>query len=310
MRELPKLKPVPLKHRLSFIWLEKGHLFVEDGTFQWIDHQGHCILIPVGKVCCIFLEPGTTITHAAVGLAATTGTLLIWVGEGGTKVYSSGQPGGARSDKLLYQAQLALDPALRLKVVRAMFAHRFGKAPERRNIEQLRSDEGNRVKALYKTFAQQYGLQWHGRKYDPKKWPDGDLINRCISVANACLYGISEAAVLAAGYAPAMGFLHTGKPLSFVYDIADLFKFETSIPVAFRCAAAIKKQQETILTAERLTRYGCRDMFRQKRLLERIIPTIEQVLAAGEIEMPQPDQDHVLPAIAQEEPTGDDGHRH
>ena len=46
--------------------------------------------------------------------------------------------------------------------------------------------------------------------------------NRCLSAATACLHGLTEAAVLAAGYAPAIGFLHTGKPLSFVYDIADL----------------------------------------------------------------------------------------
>lgn len=310
MRELPSVKPISIKHRLSFLWLEKGHLHVEDGAFNWIDHEGTRVQIPVGQVTCIMLEPGTRITHAAIALAAQSGTLLSWVGEGGVRLYSCGQPGGARSDKLLYQAKLELDDELRLKVVREMFSIRFGKAPQNRSVDQLRSMEGDRVKKLYKLIARQYGLEWHGRKYDPKKWADGDLINRSISVSTACLYGITEAAVLAAGYAPAIGFLHTGKPRSFVYDIADLFKFETVIPVAFRCAAAIKKSKGDLPTAERLVRYGCRDNFRQTKILAKLIPTIERVLAAGEIPLPTPSEDQVLPAIPEEDPTGDDGHRY
>jgi CRISPR-associated protein Cas1 len=168
------------------------------------------------------LEPGTRISHAAVKLAATTATLLIWVGEAGVRLYSVGQPGGARSDKLLYQAKLALDDGLRLKVVRKMFELRFGEAaPERRSIEQLRGIEGARVRKTYELLARQYKVTWHGRKYDPKDWEKGDVINKCISTATSCLYGVTEAAILAAGYAPAIGFLHSGKPLSFVYDIAD-----------------------------------------------------------------------------------------
>ena len=226
------------------------------------------------------------------------------------RVYSAGQPGGARADKLLYQAKLALEDELRLKVVKAMFAYRFGEAPSRRSVDQLRGMEGVRVKKLYKTIANQYGLRWEGRQYDPKKWKDGTLINRCISVSTSCLYGITEAAILAAGYAPAIGFLHTGKARSFVYDIADLFKFETVVPVAFRCAAIIKKGGlPSGTSSEQLVRYGCRDVFRQKRILAQLIPTIEEVLAAGGIEPPAPAEDQILPAIPNPEVTGDDGHR-
>src|SRR5690606_19907254 len=135
-----------IKNRLSMLWLEKGHLHVEDGGFHWIDHTGTRVQIPIGQTTCLMLEPGTRITHAAVSLAARTGTLLMWVGEGGVRVYSAGQPGGARSDRLLYQAKLALDESLRLKVVRRMFELRFNMpVPEKRSVAQLRGMEGARV---------------------------------------------------------------------------------------------------------------------------------------------------------------------
>lgn len=211
------LNPIPLKDRVSMIFLQYGQIDVIDGAFVLIDKNGVRTHIPVGSVACIMLEPGTRVSHAAVRLAATVGTLLVWVGEAGVRLYATGQPGGARSDHLLYQAKLALDENLRLKVVRKMFELRFGEPPPaRRSVEQLRGIEGSRVRATYTLLAKQYGIKWHGRRYDPKDWEKGDVVNQCISAATACLYGVTEAAVLAAGYAPAIGFVHTGKPLSFV----------------------------------------------------------------------------------------------
>ncbi len=185
-----------------------------------------------------------------------------------------------------------------------MYELRFGeKPPERRSVEQLRGIEGVRVRKIYQLLARQYGVKWKRRDYDPEVWDASDLPNRCVSSATACLYGITEAAVLAAGYAPAVGFIHTGKPLSFVYDIADIFKFDTVVPLAFRIAA--KKPREP----EREVRLACRDLFRQKKLLKRIIPTIEQILAAGGLEPPKPPKDAQPPAIPEKEKLGDAGHR-
>jgi CRISPR-associated protein Cas1 len=260
--------------------------------------------IPVGSLACIMLEPGTRVSHAAIKLAAQVGTLLVWVGEAGVRLYASGQSGGARSDHLLYQAKLALDDALRLKVVRKMYELRFGeKSPERRSVEQLRGIEGARVRKLYELMAKQFGATWKGRRYDPKNWQKGDKINQCISAANACLYGITEAAVLAAGYAPAVGFIHTGKPLSFVYDIADIFKFDTVVPLAFKIAKTSPTHPD------RAVRQACRDSFRESKILKKIIPTIEDVLAAGEISPPEPPKESVPPAIPEPESIGDKGHR-
>lgn len=286
------------------IFVEYGQIDVKDGAFVVIDKTGVRTHIPVGSVACIMLEPGTRVSHAATKLAAQVGTLLVWVGEAGVRLYASGQPGGARSDRLLYQAQLALDDALRLKVVRKMYEVRFGETPpQRRSVDQLRGIEGARVKKMYQLLAQRHGVKWHGRRYDPKDWEKGDIANQCVSAATACLYGITEAAILAAGYAPAVGFIHTGKPLSFVYDIADLFKFETVVPVAFIIAARSPSQPD------REVRQACRDIFRETRLLKRIIPAIEEVLAAGEIVPPKPPEDSVPPAIPNPESIGDAGHR-
>jgi CRISPR-associated protein Cas1 len=158
---------------------------------------------------------------------------------------------------------------------------------------------------MYELLAQRYGLKWDRRKYDPDNWDGSDLLNKCVSAANACLYGITEAAVLAAGYAPAVGFIHTGKPLSFVYDIADIFKFDTVVPVAFQTAARPPQQQQP----ERAVRLACRDMFRKEKVLARIIPTIEEILAAGEMQPPPPHEEAVPIAIPNAESIGDVGHR-
>lgn len=301
---LPPLKPIAIKERLSVLYIEYGQLDVLDGAFVVVDKNGVRTHIPVGGVVCLMLEPGTRVSHAACALAARAGTLLVWIGEAGVRLYSAGQPGGARADRLLYQAKLALDDELRLKVVRKMYALRFGEEPpQRRSVEQLRGIEGARVRETYKRIAAQCGVEWKARNYDTSEWDQSDLPNRCLSAATACLYGVTEAAVLAAGYAPAIGFIHTGKPLSFVYDVADVYKFETVVPLAFRIAA------RSPVNPEQQVRLVCRDSFRETRLLERIIPGIEDMLAAGEIPRPTAFEEQVLPVIPNEENIGDAGHR-
>jgi len=303
------LRPIPLRDRSAIIFLEYGQVDVIDGAFVLVDQNGVRVQIPVGGLACLMLEPGTRISHAAVALAARVGCLLVWVGEAGVRLYAAGQPGGARADRLLYQAKAALDEGARLKVVRAMYRLRFGEEPPaRRSADQLRGIEGARVRSLYQHLARMHGVKWDGRKYDPDAWDSADVPNRCLSAATACLYGICEAAILAAGYAPAIGFLHRGKPQSFVYDIADIFKFETVVPAAFSVAARIQKGDSSGGPLERQVRIACRDAFRRTNLLERIIPTIGEILAASGIEPPVEAPEGQPPAL----PTpmsGDAGHR-
>lgn len=303
------LAPIPIKDRSAIVFLEYGQVDVVDGAFVLIDQNGVRVQIPVGGLACLMLEPGIRITHAAVALAARVGCLLVWVGEAGVRVYASGQPGGARADRLLYQARCALDETARLNVVREMYRLRFKEdAPDRRSVDQLRGIEGARVKRQYELIAQQYRVPWNRRRYDRHEWSAADIPNRCLSSATACLYGLAEAAILAAGYAPAIGFLHRGKPLSFVYDVADIFKFDTVVPAAFATAARIARSDVDSGSPERQVRIACRDAFRKTNLLEQLIPTIAEILAASGLDLPQDAPEGQEPALPVET-SGDDGHR-
>lgn len=301
MPGLPPPRPIPLKERASLVFVERAQLDVEDGCFVAIDDGGIRSVIPVGGIACLMLEPGTRVSHRAAALAAQAGTLLTWVGEGAVRLYSAGRPGGERADKLLWQAQIALDDAARLRVVRKMYEIRFGEpAPSRRSVDQLRGIEGVRVRESYALLARQHGVEWRRRAYDPGDWDAADLPNRCLSAATACLHGLCEAAVLAAGYSPAIGFLHTGKALSFVYDIADLWKLQTVVPEAFRIAG-LAQRGRLDMPVERAVRHACRDAFRRSRLLEKVIPQIEEVLSAGELPRPAPPPEAAGPAFADPE---------
>ncbi len=264
---------VPMRDREPFLHLGRGLVDVRDGAVVLCDVRGVRMQVPVGAIACLMLEPGISITHAAVKACADADCLLVWCGEGATRFYSAGAPGGARSDKLLRQLETSRDPKRRLLVVREMFRMRFkDEVPDKRSVEQLRGIEGARVRAKYEEIAAAYGVAWTGRRYDPKEWRHSNSINRAISSANACLYAVTEAAVLVAGYSPAIGFLHTGKPLSFVYDVADLFKFEVSVPAAFEVVA--KGEAEADTAVRRLLRWR----FRDQKLMEKLIPTIEDLL--------------------------------
>lgn len=301
---LPKLGAIPIKDRVSAVSIEYGQLDVIDSALVVVDVTGVRTQIPVGSTTCLLLGPGSRVSHAAVTLAARVGCLLLWTGEAGVRLYSAGLPGGARSDRLLYQARNAIDDTARLKVVRHMYKLRFGeKAPAKRSVEQLRGIEGARVRQMYKTLAQTFRIRWDGRSYERGNWDATNRVNQCLSAANACLYGVTESAVLAAGYSPAIGFIHTGKPLSFVYDIADVIKFETVVPEAFRVAASPVGHPGSHV------RKACRDVFRRERILQRLVPLIGEVLEAGGLER-QAAKGVVGPAFPEPKKDGDVGHRH
>lgn len=282
-------KTIPIKDRSSIFFVEKGNVDVLDGAFVVVDKNGVREHIPVGGLVCLMLEPGARLSHAAASLAASVGCLITWVGEAGVRLYSAGSPGGVRSDRLLHQARLALDPDARLKIIRKMYDMRFGEpAPRKRSPDQLRGIEGARVKRMYGMMARRHNVIWKGRKYNPKEWGRSDVPNRCLSQATSCLYGLCESAILAAGYSPAIGFLHTGKQQSFVYDVADVYKFETVVPVAFGVAGeAGRGKLPAAKDPVGTTRRRCRDSFRETGLLRRLIPGIDEMLAAGGLAPPE-----------------------
>ena len=287
---------------LSFIYLERGRIDQYEKAIAFHDEEG-TTPIPVAATTVLMLGPGTRITHAAMRTVAENNALVEWVGEHGVRCYASGM-GGTRSAKaILHQAELATNPESRIMVVRRMYAKRFNESlPEGLSIQQLRGMEGIRVRTTYAQMSKITKVPWSRRKYDRGDWDSADPVNQALSAANACLYGICHAAILSVGYSPAIGFIHTGKQMSFVYDIADLYKTEISIPIAFY---AVKLGSRDL---GRATRLLCRDAFRQSQLLKRIISDIREVLG-GDDDDEEPfaaDEDPALPSGLWDAPPGEE----
>jgi CRISPR-associated protein Cas1 len=271
LHELPKLRD-----GLSYLYVERCRIEQKHKAVEFMDKEGRT-MVPAAALAVLMLGPGTAITHAAVKALAENGCSIVWTGEDGMRCYAQGTGETRRAYHLLHQAALASDPTKRLAVVTRMYRWRFGEELEPDlSLEQIRGMEGARVRKAYAEASRAYGVPWHGRRYDRGNWGNADPINRALSGANALLNGMCHAAIVSGGYSPGLGFIHTGKQLSFVYDIADLYKVEITIPLAFRTVA------ESSLKLSARVRAACREAFRESRLLKRLLPDIEHVLDVPE----------------------------
>ena len=279
LHELPKLRD-----SLSYLYVEHSKIEQRHLSVEFIDKEGRT-MVPAAALGVLMLGPGTSITHAAVKSLADNGCSIVWCGEDGIRFYAQGGGETRKAYRLLHQARLASDPLQRMEVVRRMYEMRFEEplAPGL-SIEQVRGLEGVRVRESYAHASREYGVLWQGRRYDRSNWAKSDPINRALSGANACLNGVCHAAIVSGGYSTALGFIHTGKQLSFVYDIADLYKVEITIPMAFRVVA------ESTGSLDRRIRKACREAFREHRLLKRLLPDIDRLLGMGQ-EPPKTDGD-------------------
>lgn len=258
--------------RLSYLYLEKGHIEQDSKSIAYVTEKRRTP-IPAADLALLMLGPGTTITHQAVCNLADCNCTVVWCGEQGVRFYCHGRGGTHFSANLLHQAALASNLRTRRQVVVRMYEKRFGETIDpNTHIQAIRGKEGYRVRSAYQSYASQYGVNWTGRDYDSQNWMRGDPLNRALSAASACLNGIVHAGIVSAGYSAAIGFVHTGKMLSFVYDIADLYKVSEIVPLVFQTVAASDQGVESRV------RLGCRDLFRRTRFLERLLPDIREVL--------------------------------
>jgi CRISPR-associated protein Cas1 len=263
----------------SYLYVEHCRIDQQDKAIA-IHDAGGKTPVPCAALALLMLGPGVTITHAAVRTLAENGCLVMWCGEEAVRFYAVGMGETRSSRNLLAQAGLWADPASRLAVVVRMYRMRFDEpVPDDLTLQELRGREGIRVRQAYAAASRETGIAWEGRSYRSSNWRSADPVNRALSCANSCLYGLCHAAIVSAGFSPALGFIHTGKMLSFVYDIADLYKTEVSIPAAF---AAVKESDAQI---EARVRKACRDAFHATRLLERIVPDLHSVLALDNNEL-------------------------
>jgi len=267
LQELPRFGD-----KLSYLYVEHAVIEQEAKAIALWQESG-VTSVPAAALGVLLLGPGTKISHAAIKALADNNCLVAWCGEDSVRFYAAGLGGARSSRNLLTQARLVVNEVTRLQVVVRMYCLRFADPPEPSlTLQQLRGKEGIRVRQAYAEAAKATGIEWQGRSYKRQEWNAADPVNRALSAANACLYGLVHAAVLSGGYSPALGFVHSGKQLSFVYDIADLYKVEHVIPLAFGVAKAAPPQ------LEREVRMECRRQFRAARLMERILPDIGKVL--------------------------------
>ena len=272
LHALPKIRD-----SWSYLYVEHRKIDQEDKAIALHDVHGK-VSVPCASLAALLLGPGTSITHAAIKSLADNGCLVLWTGEQGVRFYAQGMGETRSSRNLLHQARLCSDPQWRLRVVRRLYEMRFPEPLDPAlSLQQIRGREGIRVREAYAQASRQTGVLWTGRSYKRDNWMAADPVNRALSAANSCLYGVCHAAIVSAGYSPALGFIHTGKMLSFVYDIADLYKADLTIPLAFTAVA------EGTDKLESRVRKKCRDKFHSDRLLQRIIPDIEKALAIGSL---------------------------
>ncbi|RDI95465.1 type I-E CRISPR-associated endonuclease Cas1 [Meiothermus sp. QL-1] len=260
LKELPKFRD-----GLSYLYVE--HAFIEqEAQGIGIYTQEGLTLVPVAALGVLFLGPGTRITHAAIRALAGNGCTVAWIGEGFARFYAQGLGDTRSALRLQRQARAWADPKLHLEVVFRLYQKRFKEPlPKDLSLEQVRGLEGVRVRSAYARWSQETGVPWHGRSYDRRNWASSDPINRALSAGAAYLYGLAHAAIVSSGFSPALGFIHVGRLLSFVYDVADLYKTEVLVPAAFLTVA------ESDLEVERRIRQKLRERILEERLLERMV---------------------------------------
>lgn len=223
-----------VKDKYPFLYLERGRLEIDDSSIKWIDASNNVVPLPVATLNALLLGPGTTVTHDAVRTAAAANCSICWVGEDSLLFYAAGFLPTADTRNLKKQIELSADPKKSIEVARRMFARRFPDADlQGKSLQELMGMEGNRVRALYQAKAEQYQVGWKGRSFTPGKFETSDLTNQILTSTNAALYGILCSATHSMGYSPHIGFIHSGSPLPFVYDMADLYKAELCIDLAF-----------------------------------------------------------------------------
>lgn len=260
---------------LSFLYMDMVRVVQDDtGVCAQIQTSGDrtdTVYVPTAAISCLLLGPGVSITTRALTTLARHGTSVVCVGQGGVRAYAGILPDSLTTHWLEHQANAWADPERRLDVAVHMYRMRFeDSVPGGVTLAQLRGMEGQRMKALYRILAQQHGIGRFRRNYHPDQWEQQDPVNLALSAANTCMYGIVHAALLALGCSPALGFVHAGTQHAFVYDIADLYKAETTLPIAFSLHQSSNPEADA--------RRKFREELRLFRLLPRIVQDVQSLL--------------------------------
>lgn len=274
----PELQALPrIKDRVTFLYIEHAKVNRQDGAITVTDNRG-IIRIPSAMIGVMLFGPGTDVTHRAMELIGDTGTSVVWVGERGVRHYAHGRALSHNTKLLVKQAELVSNVRSRVSIARKMYQMRFDNEDVAKlTMQQLRGREGARVRSIYRKQSKATGVPWTGREYDPDNFEGGNLINQALSAAHTALYGLVYSVIVALGLSPGLGFVHTGHDLSFVYDIADLYKADVTIPIAFEVAA-----RPDVKDIGRETRLAVRDAFVDGKIMERMTSDLYNLMGDGD----------------------------
>ncbi|CAB0531283.1 type I-E CRISPR-associated endonuclease Cas1 [Corynebacterium diphtheriae] len=265
-----------IESRLSFLYVERA-VINRDGNALTIKDQRGIAHVPATQLAVVLLGPGTKVTYAAMALLGDAGASVVWVGEKGVRYYAHGRPPAKTSRFAEAHARLWSNQRTRLRCARRMYDMRFpGEEISQLSLAQLRGREGARMKKIYAAEAQRTGVVWTRRNYDPQDFESGDPINRALTEGSAALYGIAHAVIVGLGFIPSLGIVHTGTDRAFVYDIADLYKAEISIPAAFEAVAAIPSGDDLNVRAR------IRDKVVSTRLMQRMVHDLQDLMEIPE----------------------------
>ena len=276
--EKPPLESLaPAKDRWTPLYLEHGRLEVDDSSVQWLGSDGLRCRLPVATISALLLGPGTTVTHAAVKACADSNTPICWTGQDGLKFYAYGLAPNHSNDMPRVHAAAWADKRRRTQIARIMFRMRFGDVPvDDKSIIELRGMEGIRVRQLYADLGREHGVSWRARNYDTRNWDLSDDINQALSTANASFYALVSAVICSLGYLPSLGFIHESGTIPFVYDVADLYKHETTQPAAF-----LSVKEDPRCDRERVRRL-LKIQVEERRILQRLPKDLAVLFGASE----------------------------
>lgn len=261
-----------VENRISFLYVERAVINRDNNSLTITDQRGTAY-VPATTLAVLLLGPGTKVTYAAMALLGDAGVSVVWVGERGVRYYAHGRSVAKTSRMAEAQAEIVTHQRRRLACAREMYRMRFGDEDvSSATMAQLRGREGARMKKVYAAESQRTGVSWSRRQYDPDNYAAGDDINQALTSANAALYGVVHAIVVSLGFVPGLGIVHTGTDRAFVYDIADLYKAEFSIPAAFD---AVRNPNESVGSQ---ARRNVRDRIVEYRLIPRCVKDLHTLM--------------------------------
>ncbi|HAV1239646.1 TPA: hypothetical protein JGU28_004424 [Salmonella enterica] len=219
----------------------------------------------------VIAENNCNIGGRALACAAARNISVFITSNGAAKVFSW-LPVETTHQRLAQQVVASSTGYVCDAVAHWIVGQRFGKKLHPLDgVNAARGYEGAMVRGIYARLAAEYGVPWEGRK-TTGKWAAQSPINKTLSLCNAALYGLTEVAVIYAGYSPFHGFLHGYSGKGLVYDVADMVKFEQITPLAFRIVADGRPNPEW------RARAACVRMFRRCTLLRTLIGLTEDIM--------------------------------